>query len=216
MLMRDEIKAAVEAILFVRGEAVGIDELVEILDVPLLDLNVIMHELLLEYNEKKRGIQVVMENHSYLMCTRVEYSDILARMDTTVQRRLSPAAMETLALIAYQQPVTRVEIENIRGVKSERVLSSLLEKGLICEAGHKATLGKPILYATTQEFLHLFGLASLKDLPSMKEENKNVRQIPRRRNQDESPGSQAPGSLYEQHRGSGGDADTKGPGPGRF
>lgn len=182
MLMRDEIKAAVEAVLFVRGEPVGIDEMVEILDIPLLDLKSIMDELVLEYNEKKNGLQIVVENYSYAMCTRPEYSDILARMNKTVQRRLSPAAMETLALVAYKQPVTKAEIENIRGVKSDRVLTHLLEKGLVCEAGHKAVVGKPLLYATTTEFLRLFGLASLKDLPAFKEDSKNVRQITGRRN----------------------------------
>ncbi|MEQ8175735.1 MAG: SMC-Scp complex subunit ScpB [Syntrophomonadaceae bacterium] len=184
MLMRDEIKAAAEAVLFVRGEQVPIDELVEILDVPLLDLKGIMQELVMEYNEKKRGLQIVFEDYTYLMCTRAEYSDFLARMNKTVQRRLSPAAMETLALIAYQQPVTRTEIESIRGVKSDKVLNHLLDKGLICEAGHKAVLGKPIVYATTQEFLRIFGLAGLKDLPRLEEDKKNVRQINRRRDND--------------------------------
>lgn len=184
MLMREEIKAAAEAILFVRGERVSIDELVEILDVPLLDLKGIMQELILEYNEKKRGIQIVSEDYSFMMCTRKEYSDFLARMDKTIQRRLSPAAMETLALIAYQQPITRSEIESVRGVKSDRIVSNLLEKGLICEAGHKAVIGKPVLYATTQEFLRVFGLAGLGDLPRLEEDKKDVREVDRRTGND--------------------------------
>jgi len=205
--MREEIKAAAEAILFVRGERVTMDELVEILDVPLLDLKGIMQELILEYNEKKRGIQIINEDYSFTMCTRKEYSDFLARMDKTIQKRLSPAAMETLALIAYQQPITRSEIEKIRGVKSDRTVNSLLEKGLICEAGHKAAIGKPVLYATTQEFLRIFGLAGLGDLPRIEGDIKDVREVNRRTGNDRGSEGQTSGQVYEQHPGPGGEAD---------
>ncbi len=169
MLMRDDIKAAVEAILFVRGERVELDELVEILEVPLLDLKEIVEELVEEYNKNKSGLQIAVIDRGYLICTRPEYGDILARMGKSSPRRLSSAAIETLAIIAYRQPVTRSEIESIRGVKSERVISSLLEKGLIEEQGYKPVPGKPILYATAAEFLRLFGLSSLKDLPAVQE-----------------------------------------------
>ncbi len=170
MLMRDDIKAAVEAVLFVRGERVPLDELVDILEVPLVDLKEIIEELVEEYNKLKRGIQIVAVDRGYLMCTRPDYSDILARMEKTAQKRLSPAAAETLAIIAYRQPVTRSQIESIRGVKSERVIANLLEKGLIEEAGYKPVPGKPILYITGSEFLRVFGLSSLKDLPAVGED----------------------------------------------
>ncbi len=170
MLMRNEIKAAIEAVLFVRGERVDLDELVEILEVPLLDLKEIIEELIEEYNKIKRGIQIVAVDHGYLMCTRPDYGDILARMEKTSQKRLSPAAVEALAIVAYRQPITRSEVESIRGVKSDRVISSLLEKGLIEEAGFKPVPGKPILYITGSEFLRVFGLSSLKDLPAVGED----------------------------------------------
>jgi len=170
MLMRDDIKASLEAVLFVRSERVTLDELVEILEVPLLDLKEIMEELILEYNQSKRGIQIIAVDKSYLMCTRPDYSDILARMEKTVIKRLSPAAIETLAIIAYRQPVTRAEIDSIRGVKSDRVISTLLEKGLIEEAGHKQAAGKPVLYATGSGFLKVFGLTSLDELPAVEED----------------------------------------------
>jgi segregation and condensation protein B len=170
MLMRKEIKAAVEAILFVKGEWVALDELVEILEVPLLDLKEIVEELIMDYNKGKRGIQIAAFDKGYLMCTRPEYADIISRMQNTVKKRLSPASLETLAIIAYRQPITRSEIDNIRGVKSERVIAALLEKGLIEEAGHKAAPGQPILYVTSPEFLKVFGLTSLKDLPELREE----------------------------------------------
>lgn len=170
MLMREEIKGAVEAILFVRSEVVHIDELVEILDVPLLELLPIMTELVEEYNNGSRGLQIVAGEDGYLLCTAPAYADILARMTKTVRRGFSQAALESLAIIAYQQPVTKIEIEKIRGVKSDRIINNLLEQGLITTMGHKPVLGKPLLYGTTTEFLRTFGLNGLDDLPSRQEE----------------------------------------------
>lgn len=169
MLMQDEIKACVEAILFMRSERVGLDELAELLDVPLLDLKVILDDMILEYNRNSRGIQIVAVEGGYLMCTRPEYAGILAQAEKPVQRRLSTSAMETLAIIAYRQPVSRAEIEKIRGVRSDRTLNTLLEKGLIEEAGYKETIGRPLTYKTTLEFLRLFGMTSLKELPLLEE-----------------------------------------------
>lgn len=165
MLMPDEIKSCVEAILFMRSERVGLDELVELLEVPLLELKVLLDEMILEYNKNSRGIQIIAVNGGYLMCTRPEYTGILTRVDQPVRKRLSSSAMETLAIIAYRQPVSRAEIDRIRGVKSEKTIHNLLEKGLIEEAGHRDTLGRPVIYVTTDDFLRLFGLVSLKELP---------------------------------------------------
>lgn len=167
MMMRNEIKGAIEAILFVRSELVPADELVEILGIPLIELYEIIRELMAEYNEAAKGIQIVAVEHSYMMCTSPNYADIISRMNKTVQRRLSSAALETLAIIAYKQPITRAELEAIRGVKSDKIVSNLLEKGLIAEAGHKPVVGKPILYITTADFLSLFNLNSLDDLPDV-------------------------------------------------
>jgi len=157
MLMQDEIKACVEAILFVRAERVGLDELVELLD------------MLLEYNKNSRGIQIVAVEGGYLMCTRPEYAGVLSRVEKPVRRRLSSSALETLAIIAYRQPATRAEIEKIRGVRSDKMINTLLEKGLIEEAGYKDTIGRPLTYKTTIEFLRLFGLTTLKELPQLEE-----------------------------------------------
>jgi len=170
MLMRDEIKGAIEAILFIRSERVGLEELVEALNVPLVDLKMILEEMILEYNKRERGIQIVEVDGGCLMCTKTDYSDILARIGKPVRRRLSSAALETLAVIAYQQPITRVEIEKIRGVKSDRILNNLLEKGLIKEAGYKQVPGKPLLYITSEDFLKVFGLSSIDELPVIEED----------------------------------------------
>lgn len=168
MLMRDEIKAYIEAILFTWSEQLGLTEIAEWLDISPSDLKIILDELIAEYNSNKRGIQIVEVDDGYVMCTRPEYSDILSRIKRPVRRRLSAAAMETLAIIAYRQPVTRAEIEKIRGVKADKMIYNLLEKGLIQEAGHKPVAGKPILYTTTDEFLRVFGLASISQLPELK------------------------------------------------
>lgn len=168
--MREETKAAAEAVLFTRAEPVSLEEMVEILEVGLLDLKPIMQELLLQYNQDKRGIQIVEIDGAYLMCTRPEYAGLLAGMGPVLRKRLSAAALETLAVIAYQQPVTRAEIEAIRGVKIDRIVTMLLERGLIKEVGHKAVPGKPLLYKTSSAFLKLFGLTSLEDLPALGED----------------------------------------------
>ncbi len=170
MLMRDEIKAALEAILFVRSEPMELEELAEILQFSPVKVKEILEELIGEYNNPKRGLQIAILDQGYLICTRPEYGDILARMGKKSPRRLSTAAMETLAIIAYRQPASRSEIENIRGVKSERVIASLLEKGLIEERGSKPVPGKPMLYGTSSDFLRMFGLSSLKDLPTLGED----------------------------------------------
>ncbi|MDD2586648.1 MAG: SMC-Scp complex subunit ScpB [Syntrophomonadaceae bacterium] len=170
MLMWDELKGSIEAILFMRSEPISLEELAHILETPVADLKLTLEEMIIEYNRSKRGIQIIYTASGYMMGTNPEYSNILVRMEKPVKRKLSQAAMEALAIIAYKQPVTRVEIEQIRGVKSDRIIYSLLEKGLIVEAGHKAVPGKPVLYTTTNEFLKVFGLPSLGELPVLEGE----------------------------------------------
>lgn len=170
MLMRDDIKAAIEALLFASGERIETAELLEILQIAESDFKEIMLELMLDYHQEKRGLQIISLEGGYIMATKPEYADLLSKLVKPARLRLSPAALETLAIIAYQQPVTRAEIEQIRGVKVERILSNLLEKGIIKEDGHKAVLGKPLLYRTSFEFLKIFGLSSLEELPALETE----------------------------------------------
>lgn len=167
MLMRDDIKAAIEAVLFVSAERVATQELLDLLEINEADLKLIMQELMLEYQQERRGLQIMALEGGYIMGTKPEYAELLSKMVKPARLRLSPAALETLAIIAYQQPVTRAEIEQIRGVKVERILANLLERGIIKEDGHKAVVGKPIIYRTTYEFLKIFGLSSLEDLPAL-------------------------------------------------
>ncbi|HPF20388.1 MAG TPA: SMC-Scp complex subunit ScpB [Syntrophomonas sp.] len=171
MLMREDIKAAIEALLFVSGERLETAELLEMLQIEEADLRSIMQELILEYHQSpSRGLQIISLEGGYIMATKPEFAGILSKLVKPARLRLSAAALETLAVIAYRQPVTRAEIEQIRGVKVERVLSNLLEKGIIREDGHKEAAGKPILYRTSYEFMKIFGLSSLEELPNPENE----------------------------------------------
>lgn len=170
MLMRDEIKAAIEALLFVNGERMSEDELLEILGLDPSDFREIIREMADEYLEPHRGIQILTLDGGYILGTKPEYAQVVGKLIKPVGRRLSPAALETLAIIAYRQPLSRAEIEQIRGVKTDRVITTLLEKGIIKETGKKAAPGKPTLYGTTHEFLRIFGLSSLDELPALEGE----------------------------------------------
>lgn len=167
--MRDEIKASIEAILFVNGEKLQKEELMEFLNIGEIDLKEIMQELIEEYRDARRGIQVLAIDDGYIMCTKPEYSSVLNKLIKPVNRRLSAAAMEALTIIAYRQPITKAEIEQIRGVKTDRIINNLVEKGIIKEEGKKDGPGRATLYVTTHEFLKIFSLSSLNDLPNLEE-----------------------------------------------
>ncbi|MCX6359288.1 MAG: SMC-Scp complex subunit ScpB [Armatimonadetes bacterium] len=113
------------------------------------------------------GLQVLAIAGGYQLATRTEYADTVARLAARSDSRLSRAALETLAVIAYRQPTTQPEIEAVRGVSVGGVLKTLQERRLIADAGRKATMGRPILYVTTPEFLHYFGLKEIADLPPL-------------------------------------------------
>jgi len=163
--MRDEIKAAIEALLFVNGERMSEEELIGILGLDPSDLRDIMQEMTAEYLQSQRGVQILTLDGGYIMGTKPEYAQVVSKLLRPAGRRLSPAALETLAIIAYRQPLSRAEIEQIRGVKTDRVITTLMDKGIIKELGKKAGPGRPALYGTTHEFLKIFGLSSLDELP---------------------------------------------------
>lgn len=158
----------IEAILFVAGEAVRVEDLAKALDIGVPALEAELDSLRDEYDFGQRGFCLKRFGHRVQLATRALYSNDVVRLLQPVQKQsLSQAAMETLAVVAYRQPVTRAEVEQIRGVKCDYSLQSLANKQLIQEVGRKDTLGRPILYGTTDEFLSHFGLASLEDLPPM-------------------------------------------------
>ena len=164
------LKGRIEAILFVAGEAVSIRDMAKALQIDEKELKVALKEIGSEYDYEQRGFMLKRFGDKVQLATRPLYSeDVLRLLQPVQQQSLSQAAMETLAVVAYKQPVTRAEVEQIRGVKCDYSLQSLMMKGLIQEAGRKDTIGRPILYATTDTFLSHFGIQGLEDLPPLPE-----------------------------------------------
>lgn len=165
------LEGRVEAILFVAGEPVRVEELARALDVPQRDVEAALERLRDDYDFNQRGFMLRRFGHQVQLATRALYAEDVVRMLQPVQKQsLSQAAMETLAVVAYRQPVTKAEIEQIRGVKCDYSVQSLVNKQLIAEVGRKDALGRPILYGTTEEFLSHFGISSLAELPPMPEQ----------------------------------------------
>ena len=164
------LKGRIEAILFVAGEAVSIRDMAKALQIDEKGLKAALKEIGSEYDYEQRGFMLKRFGDKVQLATRPLYSeDVLRLLQPVQQQSLSQAAMETLAVVAYKQPVTRAEVEQIRGVKCDYSLQSLMMKGLIQEAGRKDTIGRPILYATTDTFLSHFGIQGLEDLPPLPE-----------------------------------------------
>jgi segregation and condensation protein B len=125
-----------------------------------------LNALIDEYRDNNRGIQIIKLENKYQMCTNSEYADYIKKvLEPKKKKTLSQATLETLTIIAYKQPITKVEVENIRGVKCDRAIQTLLENELIKEAGRLSKIGKPIIYKTTDEFLKLLSIENLKQLP---------------------------------------------------
>ena len=162
----NEIPQILEAILFVAGEPVAVADLAQALEVSEMEIMHAVEELQREC--ERRGVTIHRYGDHLRMETRPEYAPYVERLLQPVQRQtLSQTAMETLAVIAYRQPVTKGEVEQVRGVKCDYSVQSLLHKGLIREAGRKEALGRPILYATTDRFLEHFGLSDIRELPPL-------------------------------------------------
>lgn len=164
----DKIKSIIEAILFAAGRQVTIKELMISLEIPKEDLENIIVSMQEDYREQSRGIEIIKVEDSYQLCTKKElYEYLYPILDKRSKPNLSNAALETLAIIAYNQRVTRAEIESIRGVGADACIYKLLEYGLIQEGGKADLPGKPMTYVTSNEFLKMFGYTSLNDLPEL-------------------------------------------------
>lgn len=164
----EKIKSIIEGILFASGRQVNIKELMISLELPKDDLENIIVSMQEEYKNQNRGIEIIKVDESYQLCTKKElYEYIYPILDKRSKPNLSNAALETLAIIAYNTKITRAEIEAIRGVNVDACIYKLLEYGLIQEAGKADLPGKPMTYITTNEFLKMFGYTSLDDLPEL-------------------------------------------------
>ena len=166
-----EIKSILEAILFAANEPISIKQFTQVLgDASTHDIREQLIALEDDYQTANRSFQLIEIANGFQVCSRPEYRDWIEKFYTRqVRVRLSPPALETLAIVAYKQPVTRTEVEEIRGVNSDSVVNSLIQKGLIRIAGRKPGQGRSLLFATTDRFLEQFGLKNLSELPSIEE-----------------------------------------------
>lgn len=178
-----ELTSAFEAVLFSGGEPQSIDRFSQVFDITPEKVVKVMEALEKRLNEQKSGLELLRLDNTYQLATRAEYADYIKKMfDIRRRTPLSPAALEVLAVVAYNQPVTKSFIEQVRGVDCSGVVTTLVEKGLIEERGRLELPGKPLLYGTTKNFLRCFGINDLSGLPP----------LPKNENAEESTAEQIP------------------------
>ena len=164
----EQYEAAVEAILFTMGESVEISKLATALELGERDVRMIVQNLTDRYRQENSGIQIIELENSYQMCTKPEMYEYLIKVAKQPKKHvLTDVLLETLSIVAYKQPVTRIEIEKIRGVSCEHAVNKLVEYNLIKEVGRMDAPGRPILFGTTEEFLRCFGVHSVEELPTL-------------------------------------------------
>ncbi|ORT98930.1 Segregation and condensation protein B [Anaerovibrio sp. JC8] len=162
-----ELTGALEAVLFASGDPVSAQQLMEIFGIDMENLDELVESLSKSLEERGSGLMVQHVAGGWQLVTRRELFSYVEKLTETKEKKLSAAAMETLSIIAFKQPITKQEIEHIRGVHIEKVLAKLIELELVRELGRKEVLGRPILYGTTENFLKCFGLNELTDLPDL-------------------------------------------------
>ncbi|SDD37478.1 SMC-Scp complex subunit ScpB [Sporomusa acidovorans] len=161
------LRGAIEALLFASGQPLAADKIAGLLNIQVEQVYTLLQEMTNTMSDEERGLTIVEVAGGYQLCTKPELFPIIGKLAEVQDSKLSAAALETLAIVAFKQPVTRQEIEGIRGVKSDRVVTTLLDRLLIKEVGRKDAIGRPILYGTTNEFLQCFGLKNLEQLPDI-------------------------------------------------
>lgn len=161
-------KAIIESILFAMGETVEISKLAELIEEDVKTTRNILDEMQENYTAQDRGIELAQFDTSVQLCTKAEYYEYLIKLAKAPRKMiLSEAVLETLSIVAYKQPVTRLEIERVRGVSCDFAINKLLEYDLIMELGRMDAPGRPILFGTTEQFLRSFGVKSLEELPEI-------------------------------------------------
>ncbi|WP_067836653.1 SMC-Scp complex subunit ScpB [Amphibacillus sediminis] len=165
-------KAVIEGLLFVSGtDGLTVKQMAAIIETDQDTVNHILNELKYDYENTDRGIQLLEAEQQYYLASKPEHAHYFQKlMSSPHVSKLSQASLEALAIIAYNQPITRAEVEEIRGVKSDRPIQTLISRGLIEEVGRKDTVGRPIMFGTTLEFLTYFGLRSIEELPPLTEQ----------------------------------------------
>ncbi len=184
----ENIKAAIEAVLFANGSSVEIGRIAQALEISEKEADKYISELIDDYNASKRGITIIRLDNSYQMVSCKEYApQIRTVMDLRRNSPLSQAALEVLAVVAYNQPVTKAFVEQVRGVDCSGVIGSLTAKGLVEEKGRLELPGRPLLYGTTENFLRCFNLESLEFLPALPEDDENQEKETQEPQNDEQP-----------------------------
>ena len=167
----EKIEATIEAVLFALGDAVGVDKLAEAIGHDQETTRKIVHQMMDRYNSREGGMEIIELENAFQMATRREHYEALIKVAKQPKKYvLTDVQLEVLSIVAYKQPVTRQEVEKIRGVNSDHALNRLVEYGLIGEAGRLDAPGRPILFGTTEEFLRNFGVRSAEELPSIQPE----------------------------------------------
>lgn len=167
---KKEIKSIIESLLFIWGDPLSLKDISNVLEMNEKKVEEIINEMINEFDFERRGIKITQIGDSYQLGTRSEHFDWIKKLSMPrTKKSLSNAALETLSIITYRQPITKSEIEAIRGVRCDKALDTLLEKELIEEKGRIEKTGRPIIYGTTKQFLKYFGLKSLKELPPLEE-----------------------------------------------
>jgi len=170
MTSKKTIKSAFESMMFVWGEPLDVKVAAELFNINWKDAYDYFIELKEEYEQEGRGLQIRETNKNFQFVTNADNVEYIERLCTPVkEKRLTQQALEVLAIIAYKQPVTKGEIESIRGIKCDRVIEGLTKKDLIIEVGRSNAIGRPILYGTTDSFLRHFGFTTIKELPDIED-----------------------------------------------
>lgn len=163
-----KIESIVEAILFTMGDSVEVSRIAKVIEQDVKTTKKIIRNMMLRYEEEDRGVRILELEDSYQMCTKKELYEYLIQIAKQPKHyHLTDVVLETLSIIAYKQPVTRLEIERIRGVKSDHAVNKLIEYNLVSEVGRLDAPGRPILFGTTEEFLRRFGVQSVDELPGI-------------------------------------------------
>ena len=170
-MKRKEMEGVIEAILFTMGESVELSRIAKALEEEEETVRNVIHQMMERYEKEDRGIHIIELDNAFQMCTKKETYEYLIRIAKQPKRHvLTDVALETLSIIAYKQPITKLEIEKIRGVKSDHAVNKLIEYDLVTEVGRLNAHGKPILFGTTEEFLRRFSVQSVEELPSINPE----------------------------------------------
>ncbi len=166
-----KLEGAIEAILFTMGESVELSKIAAAIEHDEVTTRKLLHQLQDKYEAENRGVRIIELEDSFQMCTKTEMYEYLIRVASQPKKYvLTDVLLETLSIVAYKQPVTKLEVEKIRGVKSDHAVNKLVEYNLVCEVGRMDAPGRPILFGTTEEFLRRFSIHSIDELPSMNPE----------------------------------------------